>query len=65
MARNRIPREVLERARSQATRVADAPTRPGKDVQEVPAAERPAQARAAGGKREKIVRALRKLHPMD
>lgn len=65
MARNRIPREVLERARTQAARVADAPASPGKDVQAEPAAGRPAQARAAGGKREKIVRALRKLHPMD
>jgi len=64
MARHRIPREVLERARAQATRVEDAPAASGKSVQRTVSEQAP-QARPAAGKRDKIVRALRKLHPMD
>jgi hypothetical protein len=64
MPRNRIPREVLERARAQATRVAEAPAQAGKDGQR-PSEPQAAQPRPAAGKRDKIVRALRKLHPMD
>ena len=63
MARARIPREVLERARAQATRISDGAAPSGNNVQR-PAAGGPGAPRA-GGKRDKIVRALRKLHPMD
>ena len=60
MARSRIPREVLARARAEATRVE------AKSPSPSPAATAPASpVRTEPAKREKIVRALRKLHPMD
>jgi len=63
MPRSRIPREVLERARAQVTRVSDEAPGTRKNVPRSTAAAEPAQ--RTGGKRDKIVRALRKLHPMD
>jgi hypothetical protein len=63
MARSRIPREVLERARAQATRVSEGPPAASKNVPRNAAVPEPSP--RAGGKRDKIVHALRKLHPMD
>lgn len=63
MPRSRIPREVLERARVQATRVSDEAPAASKNVPRAAAAAEPGP--RGGGKRDKIVRALRKLHPMD
>ncbi|MEN9800345.1 MAG: hypothetical protein RL653_4042 [Pseudomonadota bacterium] len=64
MGRSRLPREVLARARAEASRVeAKAPAQ-----EQAPARPTTADATpraSVQGKREKIVRALRKLHPMD
>lgn len=63
MARSRLPREVLARARAEASRVeAKAPAQERTASKTTAAAEPRA---GTPGKREKIVRALRKLHPMD
>ncbi len=63
MGRSRLPREVLARARAEASRVdARAPSPERAPAKTTTAAQPPA---SAPGKRDKIVRALRKLHPMD
>ncbi|MEN9799142.1 MAG: hypothetical protein RL653_2838 [Pseudomonadota bacterium] len=63
MGRTRLPREVLVRARAEASRAeAKAPSQArSASTPAAPSETRP----SAQGKREKIVRALRKLHPMD